>query len=102
MPLAEDAWSNGKCGFKILQYMALGIPTIAAPVGMNTEIITNGENGFLANTEAEWVDKLSRLIESAALRTKMGRLGQVTVETKYSVTANKGLYLQAFQGVLAD
>jgi glycosyltransferase involved in cell wall biosynthesis len=68
MPLPDDNWSKGKCGLKALQFMALGIPTICSPVGVNTDIIQDNENGFLAGTEAEWVDKLSRLLRSAELR----------------------------------
>lgn len=84
MPLPDDPWSRGKCGLKALQYMALGIPTICSPVGVNGEIISDGENGFLAATEEEWIDKMTRLLQSSRLREKLGRAGRATVEEKYS------------------
>lgn len=87
MPLPNDAWSKGKCGLKALQFMALGIPTICSPVGVNTDIIQDGENGFIADTEQEWVDKMGRLLRSVELREQMGLAGRATVEQKYSAIA---------------
>jgi glycosyltransferase involved in cell wall biosynthesis len=100
MPLPDDEWSKGKCGFKGLQYMALEIPTIMSPVGVNSEIIQDGENGFLASTEGEWVEKLSLLIEHEDLRVKLGKAGQKTVEEKYSVNALKDQYVQYFLNLI--
>jgi len=97
MPLRDDQWSKGKCGLKGLQYMALGIPAIMSPVGVNTEIVQDGENGFLADSEKEWIEKLSRLIESEELRNKLGRAGQQTVKEKYSVESQKDNYLSLFR-----
>ena len=97
MPLPDDEWAKGKCGLKGLQYMALAIPTIMSPVGVNTEIIQDGENGFLATTIQEWVDKLSQLIDSAALRERIGVNGRQTVLSSYSVEANKQQYLKYFK-----
>ena len=99
MPLPNDEWANGKCALKGLQYMALEIPTIMSPVGVNKEIIQDGENGFLATTENEWVDKLSRLIDSIDLRKNIGEKGRQTVVKHYSVDAIKPLYLQYFKEV---
>src|SRR5205823_6511673 len=73
MPLPEDAWSRGKCGLKALQYMALGVPTVCSPVGVNSEIIQDGRNGYLAATEDEWVEKLLRLLRSPDLRSSIGQ-----------------------------
>ncbi len=93
MPLYDNEWEKGKCGFKGLQYMALEIPAVMSPVGVNTEIIKDGENGFLAKDEQEWFDKLSLLIENSQLREKLGKAGRQTVIEKYSVDANKQKYL---------
>ena len=100
MPLPDDEWTKGKCGFKGLQYMALEIPTIMSPVGVNIEIIDDGINGFLASTEEEWVAKLSELIESKELREKIGKEGRKTIVKQYSVDANKQKYLDLFNQLL--
>ncbi len=96
MPLPDDEWAKGKCGLKALQYMALGIPSIASPVGVNSDIIQDGTNGFLAATENEWVKKLSELIEHPQLRKELGIKGRQTVIEKYSVEAWKNSYLDTF------
>ena len=97
MPLPDDDWSRGKCGLKGLQYMALEIPTIMSPVGVNSDIIQDGQNGFLASSTEEWVEKLSLLIESESLRKKIGQAGRKTVEKDFSVEANKDKWLKVFQ-----
>lgn len=94
MPLPNDDWSKGKCGFKGLQYMSLCIPTIMSPVGVNTEIIEDGINGFLANTENEWIEKVSQLIYSEQLRKNLGNSGYKTIIEKYSVDSQKHRYLE--------
>ena len=76
--------------------MALGIPTLMSPVGVNTEIIQNGINGFLPDTEDEWVDTLSELIEQKDRRTSIGNAGRKTVVDKYSVLAWREKYLEYF------
>jgi len=87
MPLPDDAWSKGKCGLKALQFMALGIPTVCSPVGVNTAIIQDGENGSIAGTEDEWVEKLTQLLRSVEQRKRLGLAGRATVESKYSAIA---------------
>lgn len=82
---------------KGLQYMALEIATIMSPVGVNSDIIRDGENGFLASTTEEWVEKLSQLIEDEDLRKKIGKAGKKTVEKDFSVDANKDKWLKAFK-----
>ncbi len=96
MSLPDDDWSKGKCGLKGLQYMALEIPTIMSPVGVNSDIIQDGVNGFLASSKEEWVAKLSLLIEDAELRRKIGVAGRKTVEKDFSVEANKDKWLAVF------
>lgn len=85
MPLDDTAWSRGKCGFKLLQYMAAGLPAIASPVGVNRSIIRNAENGLLAATPKEWGDALIRLIQNPVWRARLGKSARHTVETKYSL-----------------
>ena len=84
MPLPDEKWAKGKCGLKALQYMALGIPTICSPVGVNSTIIKDGENGFLADGPEEWVGKIKRLIDDPELRSRIGKSGRRTVEEQYS------------------
>lgn len=100
MPLPDTEWTRGKCGLKGLQYMGLSIPTIMSPVGVNTAIIQDGINGFLADDESEWFNKLSMLIESDELRKKLGEKGRETVVKKYSVEANKDLYVKHLQTLI--
>jgi glycosyltransferase involved in cell wall biosynthesis len=73
---------------KALQYMALGIPAVCSPVGVNSVIIRDSENGFLAATEEQWIDKLTRLLQSAPLRERMGKAGRRMIETDYSATVH--------------
>lgn len=101
MPLPDDEWAKGKCGLKGLQYMALGIPTIMSPVGVNTDIIQSGVNGYLANSTDEWVSVLSQLIEQAELRKNIGQHARQTVLDHYSVDRWKTTYLEAFNGLLS-
>jgi glycosyltransferase involved in cell wall biosynthesis len=102
MPLPDDDWSKGKCGLKALQFMALGIPTVCSPVGVNAEIIQDGENGFLAASEDEWVEKLGRLVHSAELRKQLGRAGRRTVETKYSGNVQAPRVFEVLRSVVRD
>lgn len=96
MPLPDDEWAKGKCGLKGLQYMALGIPTLMSPVGVNSEIIRHGVNGYLPSTEDEWVDNISSLIENKESRIKIGNAGRQTVLDRYSVHAWRDKYVEYF------
>ncbi|MDQ3918160.1 MAG: glycosyltransferase family 4 protein [Acidobacteriota bacterium] len=100
MPLPDDPWSRGKCGLKALQYMALGVPTVCSPVGVNTEIIRDGENGLLAATDDEWVEKLSGLLGSESLRARLGRAGRETVEARYSAAVQAPRVYDIFASVV--
>jgi glycosyltransferase involved in cell wall biosynthesis len=97
MPLPDDEWSKGKCGFKILQYMSLNIPSVSSAVGANKEIVRNGENGFLCSNDQEWFKNISTLIESAELRQRIGRAGRETVVRQYSVNSNTPRFLSLFE-----
>lgn len=96
MPLPDDEWSKGKCGFKGLQYMSLEIPAVMSAVGVNTEIISDEVNGFLVRNEIEWIEKLSRLIDSEELRIRLGKSGRKTVEERFSFESQKQKYLDYF------
>ncbi|MBN1964721.1 MAG: glycosyltransferase family 4 protein, partial [Anaerolineae bacterium] len=85
MPMPDNPWTRGKCGYKLIQYMASGIPVIASPVGVNSDIVEHGHNGFLATEPEEWIEALSRLISDADLRARMGAAGRAKVDTEYSL-----------------
>ena len=84
-PLPDDPWARGKCGLKAIQYMAVGIPAVCSAVGVNKEIVQDGVNGYLAETEEEWIAKLESLLDDHELRRRLGVAGRATVEEKYSV-----------------
>ena len=94
MPLSDTPWTRGKCGLKGLLSMAMGAATVMSPVGVNSEIVRHGENGFLATTEDEWFSLLSRLVEDVSLRRRLGSAARETVTRGYSV--------RRWEGVLAD
>lgn len=96
MPLPDDKWAQGKCGFKALQYMSMEIPTIASPVGVNTSIIDHDENGFLASTHEDWKRYLEQLIGDRKRRVAMGKLGREKVLRNYSVRSNAPNFLSLF------
>lgn len=96
MPLPDDEWTKGKCGFKALQYMAMGIPTVVSPVGVNTLIIKDSKNGFLARTDDDWYNYLSQLITQPLLRKKIGQEGRSEVIKHYSVLSNSDNFLLLF------
>mgnify|MGYP003633235304 CR=1 FL=1 len=85
MPLDDSPWSRGKCGYKLIQYMACGRPVVASPTGVNTEIVEHGVNGFLARTAKDWRDALITLLDDPALRARMGAAGRAKVERSYSL-----------------
>ena len=89
MPMPDDPWSKGKCALKLLQYMASGVPAVASPVGMNADVIRDGENGFSPGTVGGWISALQLLAGDPALRARIGAAGRATVEEGYtlSVTA---------------
>jgi len=94
MPLTDDAWSSGKCAFKLLQYMAAGLPCVASPVGANTEAVIDGVNGFHARTVDDWERSLQSLIESPELRARFGANGRAHVESRYAMRRYQERYLE--------
>lgn len=96
MPLKPDAWSEGKCGFKLIQYLSCGIPAIADPVGVNKDIIEPGINGFLCNSPGSWKKQLSVLLEDPALRSRMGKAGREKIIREYSIQSQKEVFLGLF------
>jgi glycosyltransferase involved in cell wall biosynthesis len=86
MPLPDESFERGKCGYKLIQYMACGLPVVASPVGVNAAIVEEGRNGFLASSQEEWVRAISLLQRDPALRTAMGEAGRKKVEREYSLT----------------
>jgi glycosyltransferase involved in cell wall biosynthesis len=85
MPLPDTPWARGKCGYKLIQYMACGLPVVASPVGVNAEIVEHGVNGFLARTEADWREAIETLLKDPDLRARMGAAGRRKVEERYSL-----------------
>lgn len=87
MPLDDSPWERGKCGYKLIQYMACGLPVVASPVGVNCEIVEPAVNGWLVDDLAEWENKLVAVIENSEMRQGMGRQGRARVEEWYSLQA---------------
>ncbi len=86
MPLRDDPWERGKCGYKLIQYLACGLPVVASPVGVNREIVEPGVNGYLADSDAAWEAAFTRLIEQPELRRDLGLKGREKVQREYSLT----------------
>jgi len=99
-PLPDEQWVYGKSGLKALQYMALGIPTIATNIGANSRIIKNNSNGYLVTTESEWTNVIERLINSTELRNKIGKKAIETVTENFSILSTSKTYLDVLNGVL--
>ena len=99
MPLTDDAWSQGKCGFKLLQYMALKIPSLASPVGINTQLINSEDkiSGFLCHTHVDWLSKLELLLTNFKTRYRLGKNGRDKVIRNYSVLSNAENFLSLFE-----
>lgn len=87
MPLADTPWEQGKCGYKLIQYMALGIPTVASAIGANKQIISHDESGFLVDDSTAWGAALERLLGDRRLRAEFGRAGRAIVEERYELGA---------------
>ena len=99
MPLWDSLWTRGKCGYKILQYMGVGTAVVASDVGVNNEIISSGENCFLARTESDWVEAIGSLIENAEQRRNFGLRGRQLVEHRYSLEEFTQSYVKLLREV---
>ncbi len=96
MPLDDTPWERGKCGYKLIQYMACGVPVVASPVGVNKEIISHGQDGFLARTLGEWKDYLEQMLRmSRTQRQSMGLIGRSKVECSYSLQTQAPRFMAA-------
>jgi hypothetical protein len=102
MPLTDDAWSRGKCAFKLLQYMAAGLPCVASPIGANTEAVIDGVNGFHARTVDDWERSLQALIVSPELRARFGANGRAHVESRYAMRRYQERYLELLRRLAAS
>jgi len=99
MPLRDSAFARGKCAFKLIQYMAAGLPVIASPVGANCEVVQDGTNGFLARTDEDWTSRLRQLLDDAGLRQRMGASGRAVVRKSYSAQGLWPAYSEILTGV---
>jgi glycosyltransferase involved in cell wall biosynthesis len=100
MPLEDSPWEHGKCGYKLIQYMACGLPVVASPVGVNKEIVKQGINGFLAQNIAEWEQALFQLLSDPVLRCKMGKEGKDLVKNHYSLEVQAPRLETLFRGMI--
>jgi glycosyltransferase involved in cell wall biosynthesis len=99
MPAPDDGWVRGKCGYKLVQYMACGLPVVASPVGTNEELVTPGHNGFLAGSNDAWRAALLRLIDDAPLRRAFGAAGLQRVKERYSLQVQAPRLVQLLQSI---
>lgn len=85
MPLPDDLWTRGKGGYKLLQYGAMGLPVVASPVGVNSQIVEDGVTGFLVDSEEAWMERILCLVDDAGLRARMGQAGRERMVEQYSL-----------------
>jgi len=102
MPLADTAWCNGKCSYKMLCYMAAGLPVVVTAAGMNREVLAMGDVGFSADCEQQWVDALTGLLGDPDLRQRMGAAGRAVVEERFSLQRLAQQYAAVFHSVGGD
>jgi glycosyltransferase involved in cell wall biosynthesis len=102
MPLSDTLWARGKCGYKILQYMAARVPVVASAIGANRDIISHGDNGFLAGTTDDWVRGISTLAADAVLRRKFAMNGRNLVENRYSLHRFADDYIKLMREVVSS
>jgi len=88
MPLPDNPWERGKCAYKLIQYMACGLPVVASPIGMNKEVVIHGENGYLADSKEEWIIALGKLIQEPKLREDFGAAGRKKILKEFTLGGN--------------
>lgn len=101
MPLPEDDWSRGKCGLKALLYMALEVPPVVSPVGVNTEIVSDRQSGLIAKSDDEWFEAIAQLVEDESLRRELGSAARTTVIERYSGQQWAPIFLETLQEAAA-
>jgi glycosyltransferase involved in cell wall biosynthesis len=99
MPISDDPWTRGKCGFKLVQYLAAGVPAIASPVGINRDLVVPGVTGLWAETLEEWAERFVELAGNWELRKKMGRAGRKLIEEHYSLQVTAPRFLEILRKV---
>ena len=102
MPIPDDPWTRGKGGYKLLQYMAVGLPVVSSPVGINQRIVRHGQNGFWASGPQEWEERLAQLIEDPQLREAMGRRGRQIVESEYALDLSSRRLLEVMEQLVQE
>lgn len=102
MPTVDEPWALGKCGYKLIQYMACGLPVVATPIGVANRIVDHGVNGFLAGSDSEWSEFLSRLVADATLRKAMGEAGRAKVVSEYSLQAHEPRFVHHLQELVGQ
>jgi hypothetical protein len=102
MPLPDEPWARGKCGYKLIQYMACGLPVVASPVGVNTKLVEAGVNGFLPTSLTLWSDALSELHRRVELRRAMGAAGRQRVEQHYCTAVVAPRLVSLLRDVVRD
>ena len=100
MPLPDEPWARGKSGYKLVQYMACGLPVVASPVGVNSDIVEDGVSGLLATDPAQWRAALTRLIDDAALRAMMGQAGRARAVQSYSLKTHAPRLIEVMRGAV--
>ncbi len=100
MPLVDEPWEKGKCGYKLIQYMACGIPVIASPVGINIDIVNNSESGYLAKNNEQWFISMDKLLGSSVQREKFGSSGRAAIDSTYSLQVQGPILARIFNSII--
>lgn len=101
MPLPDNLWAWGKCGYKLIQYLASGVPVVASPVGLNLDIVRDGWNGYFASTQKDWEARLGTILATPGAAREMGRQGTEDVAERYSLRAYAAAYIEVFRKTMS-